>query len=67
MFRYLEQEQESFFISYHDCTKTNAQLSHLTGQLPTTPQLQEMIQNMEKKKQIGEQELSVKVMYGSGA
>uniref|UniRef100_A0A6A7FV94 Signal transducer and activator of transcription n=2 Tax=Hirondellea gigas TaxID=1518452 RepID=A0A6A7FV94_9CRUS len=59
--RYLEQEQESFFLSYHDCTKTNAQLSHLTGQQPSTQQLQEMIRNLEKKKQIGEQELSVKV------
>ncbi|XP_047740317.1 signal transducer and activator of transcription 5B [Hyalella azteca] len=58
--RFLEQEQESFFISYHDCTKTNAQLSHLTAQ-PITPQLQEMIISMEKKKQMGEQELSVKV------
>lgn len=59
--RFLEQEQESLIISYNDCTKVNAQLAHLSGQQPITPQMQEMIKNLERQKQSGEQELKVKV------
>lgn len=59
--RYLEQEQESFCLSYHDCTKINAQLAQLNSTQPATPQITEMIRNLERMKQIGEQELNVKV------
>ena len=59
LFRTLEQEQESFLLGYHDCTKTSAQLAHLSSQ-QSTPQVQEMIKNLEKKKQMGEHELSMK-------
>ncbi|KAF2355356.1 STAT transcription factor protein interaction [Trinorchestia longiramus] len=59
--RYLEQEQESFFLSYHDCAKTKAQLSHLGSQQPVTAQLQDMVRRLEKQKQMEEQDLNTKV------
>lgn len=43
--RRMEQEQEAFAISYHECTKLNAHLQHLT----TQPQIQ---QNSEVEKKI---------------
>uniref|UniRef100_A0A6M2DHU1 Signal transducer and activator of transcription n=1 Tax=Xenopsylla cheopis TaxID=163159 RepID=A0A6M2DHU1_XENCH len=44
--RNMEQEQEKFAISYHNCTKMNANLQHLAS-LPTKSQ-----QNIEEEKKI---------------
>lgn len=43
--RKMEQEQEAFAISYHECTKLNAHLQHLA----TQPQNQ---QNLDSEKKI---------------
>ncbi|CAB3370071.1 Hypothetical predicted protein [Cloeon dipterum] len=53
--RHIEQQQESFAIKYHECTKVNAQLQHLATQ-PRTPinlaaeakwkQQKELLENM---------------------
>ncbi|XP_071530717.1 signal transducer and activator of transcription 5B isoform X2 [Panulirus ornatus] len=58
--RHLEQEQESFALQYHDCTKINAHLSHIQSQERNT-QNREMEQNLRRRKEIGEQQLAQKV------
>jgi len=57
--RHLEQEQESFALQYHDCAKINAHLSHLQSQPPQ--QNQELEQNLKRRKEVAEQQLTQKV------
>ncbi|XP_045119037.1 signal transducer and activator of transcription 5B-like isoform X2 [Portunus trituberculatus] len=59
--RQLEQEQESFALQYHDCTKINAHLSHIQSQ-EKTPQNREMETNLRRRKQLGEQQLTEKYL-----
>ncbi|XP_018013071.1 signal transducer and activator of transcription 5B [Hyalella azteca] len=59
--RFLEQEQESFCLHYHNCAKTKAQLAHLSSQLPMTALLQDTVRKLERQKQSEEQDLSTKV------
>ncbi|XP_050693053.1 signal transducer and activator of transcription 5B-like isoform X3 [Eriocheir sinensis] len=58
--RQLEQEQESFALQYHDCTKINAHLSHIQSQ-EKTQQNREMEANLRRRKELGEQQLAQKV------
>uniref|UniRef100_A0A0P4VTF2 Signal transducer and activator of transcription n=2 Tax=Scylla olivacea TaxID=85551 RepID=A0A0P4VTF2_SCYOL len=58
--RQLEQEQESFALQYHDCTKINAHLSHIQSQ-EKSPQNREVEANLRRRKQLGEQQLTEKV------
>lgn len=58
--RKMEQEQESFAIAYHDCTKLNAHLQNLTNQ-PHTPHNIELEKKFRRQKDQQESHLNQKV------
>ncbi|XP_050595082.1 signal transducer and activator of transcription 5B isoform X2 [Bombus affinis] len=58
--RKMEQEQEAFAISYHECTKLNAHLQHLATQ-PQNQQNLDMEKKIRRQKEQQEQLLNHKV------
>lgn len=58
--RKIEQEQEAFAISYHECTKLNAHLQHLATQPQSQPGI-EMEKKIRRQKEQQEQLLNHKV------
>lgn len=58
--RRLEQDQEDFALKYHDCTKINAHINHLSSQ-PKTNQTVETISNLRRQKDVLEQNLTQKI------
>ncbi|XP_024081197.1 signal transducer and activator of transcription 5B-like [Cimex lectularius] len=58
--RRMEQEQESFALQYHECTKLNAHISHLQSQ-PQNAQNIELDRKLKRQKEMLEQILSQKV------
>ncbi|GLG97418.1 Signal transducer and transcription activator [Gryllus bimaculatus] len=62
--RKMEQEQESFALQYHECTKLNAHLQHLQTQGQTQPPSQQNIEvekKLRRQKEMLEQMLNQKV------
>ncbi|XP_014225592.1 signal transducer and activator of transcription 5B isoform X2 [Trichogramma pretiosum] len=55
--RKLENDQESFAISYHECTKLNAHLQNITTQ-PQTPQTMEIEKKIRRQKEAQELKLN---------
>jgi signal transducer and activator of transcription 5B len=58
--RKMEQEQESFAISYHECTKLNAHLQNIATQ-PQTQQCIDIEKKIRRQKEQQEQHLNHKV------
>ena len=58
--RKMEQEQESFAIAYHDCTKLNAHLQNIATQ-PQTQQTVDIEKKIRRQKEQQEQHLNHKV------
>ena len=58
--RKMRQEQESFAIAYHDCTKLNAHLQNITTQ-QQTPQIVEVEKKIRRQKEQQEALLQHKV------
>ncbi|PNF23502.1 Signal transducer and activator of transcription 5B [Cryptotermes secundus] len=58
--RKMEQEQESFALQYHECTKLNAHLQHLQTQ-PQNQQNVELEKKLRRQKEMLEQMLNQKV------
>lgn len=60
--RRMEQEQEAFALSYHECTKLNAHLSQLSSQ-PNSQQNVLLEQKLRKQKEMMETMLNQKVSH----
>ena len=61
--RRMEQEQEAFALEYHELSKITANLKHLQTQ-PQSPQRQEFEKQLRIKKELSEQKLNQKVIFG---
>ncbi|XP_044268459.1 signal transducer and activator of transcription 5B isoform X2 [Tribolium madens] len=59
--RRMEQEQESFALQYHECTKINAHIQQLSSQQPTNAQTTATVQKLTRQKEMLEQVLNQKV------
>ncbi|XP_025832756.1 signal transducer and activator of transcription 5B [Agrilus planipennis] len=59
--RRMEQEQEAFALQYHECTKINATIQHLSTQPANQQEAQANLQKLTRQKEIMEQLLNQKI------